>query len=236
MRPVLAPSLLLLLATACAPGLRLPGPTRVVGRDPQAPLIAVARPVPAPTEREEAGGEPRRRPPRDDFGRRVADAARHYLNHRLDDGFRNDCSGFVSASITRAGRPTVGSTQSLWEALDAEGRTHRRKRPEVGDLAFFDDTYDRNRDGRVNDPLTHVAVVLEVGDDGTILLAHGGTSAGHAELRMNLDAPERDRGEDGRVLNDILRRVRSTDPRGTRHLAGELWRGFATLPDAPDEG
>ena len=39
---------------------------------------------------------------------------------------------------------------------------HHRKVPRPGDLAFFDDTYDANHDGRTNDPLTHVAVVLSV--------------------------------------------------------------------------
>lgn len=222
----LLPPLLLLLA-GCSSHLKVPGPLRGLGR---APVVASARieertpqappatPSPAPTPR-----------PRDDQGRKIADAARHYLNHRLD-GFRDDCSGFVCAASTRAGRPLTGNTASLWAVLDEEGQTHRRKRPDIGDLAFFDNTYDRNRDGRVNDELTHVAIVLDVDDDGTILLAHGGTSAGRSELRMNLLHPSDHRADDGTVRNDYLRRRRSNDRAGTPHLAGEMWRGFATLP------
>ncbi len=159
----------------------------------------------------------------------MADSARHYLNHRLD-GFRDDCSGFVCAAATRAGRPTTGNTASLWDSLSAEGHTHRSKRPHPGDIAFFDNTYDRNRNGRNDDELTHVGVVLEVGDDGTILLAHGGTGSGRTYLTMNLQSPDTRTNAEGEVINDHLRRRRSSDPRGTVYYASQMWRGFATLP------
>ena len=147
------------------------------------------------------------------------------------DGYRNDCSGFVLAAVNRTGRSLSGNTASLWADMREDGNTHSRKEPNIGDIAFFDNTCDRNRDGRNNHQLTHIGVVLDVDDAGTITIAHAGTSAGRAELVFNLHHPAEHKADDGSVLNDFLRRRRSSDRPGTPHLAGEMWRGFATIPD-----
>src|SRR5436305_623048 len=52
----------------------------------------------------------------------------------------------------------------------ARGYLYRNAWPAVGDIAFFHDTYDANRDGVRNDPITHAAVVADVQPDGTIVL------------------------------------------------------------------
>ena len=109
------------------------------------------------------------------------------------------------------------------------GKTHKKKRPDVGDLIFFDNTYDRNKNGRWDDMLTHIAVVVDVDADGTILFAHSGTSKGRSLASMNLLRPHDAHDEAGKRLNDALRRKRSDDPRKAGHLTGELWRGFATF-------
>lgn len=159
----------------------------------------------------------------------MVQAAEHYLRARPA---RDDCSGYVCAVFTRAGLPLRGNSQSLWEDARAAGLTHKRKRPRVGDLAFFDNTYDRNRNGRWDDELTHVAIVLAVEDDGTILLAHGGTSKGRTTMVMNLQERDTHRREDGKELNSYLRARKKGDPRSWKYLSGQLWRGFATL--SPD--
>jgi hypothetical protein len=185
-------------------------------------LSAPVEEDPAP-EADEAA--PRRRG--DDLGVEIARAAEHYLRH-APRGYRDDCSGFASAALQRAGLSLEGSTAQLWDLAKDARATHRRKEPEPGDLAFFDDTWDRNGDGRRNDPLTHVAVVIDVKRDGTIFLAHAGTSAGRATLRMNLRHPSvHDDG--GEILNDWLRRRSADEPESAKYLAGELWRGFATF-------
>jgi hypothetical protein len=134
----------------------------------------------------------------------------------------------VCAAFDRAGIDLSGSTRSMWEQARASGSIHKRKRPRVGDLAFFDHTYDRNRNGRLDDDLSHIAVVIEVQVDGTVLLAHSGTSRGRATLTMNLLRPDDHSDESGKVLNDWLRRKSSKDPPGTKYLAGGMWRGFAS--------
>jgi len=161
-----------------------------------------------------------------DVGERIARSASYTLKH-YPRGFRKDCSGFVEASLSRVGIPLRGSTRMLWVAVRDRGWTHHRRVPRPGDLAFFDDTYDRNGNGIRDDELSHIAIVLGVRPDGTIVLAHAGTSAGRTRFYMNLHRP-RDRVDaDGARINDALRAGSGGSTRGT--LAAELLRGFATI-------
>lgn len=210
----------LLLLGACAPKIpRMPGPLGSMGQDRDKLLIVVREPE-------------RRRPARhraDPASSELADAARHYLDVAPPRGFRDDCSGYVEAVFARAGLALQGSTAMFYDLAKETGALHRRELPTPGDLAFFDDTYDRNHNGELDDPLSHVAVVIEVRDNGTILMGHGGTSRGRTTLRMNLAHPDLREDADGEVLNDWLRVRRDSDPGGTHYLAGELWHGFASF-------
>ena len=135
------------------------------------------------------------------------------------------CSGLVQAVLARAGSHALGgSVRSMWADASARGWVHAGTTPLPGDVAFFDYTYDVNHNGRVDDPLSHVAVVLDVGPDGTITMVHWGSGA-IRELVMNLDEP-RVHTRDGRELNSYL----SAGGYGAdgRRLSGQLFRGFAT--------
>jgi hypothetical protein len=138
--------------------------------------------------------------------------------------------------IQRAGDVTLrGGTRWLWARAESAHATHQRALPHVGDLAFFDQTYDSNGNGRFDDELTHVAIVIDVDEHGTITLAHGGTGVGRTTLVMNLKDPHAELDASGARINENLRRPRRGDPASARYLASELWRGFATLrPDALD--
>ncbi len=242
LRAVLA-LLLPVLVTGCASKVpRMPGPLGPVADAPPPPVhvrdltpsemlrpsdtredppatSGVSEPTPENPPSRRASG----------FGVAAADAASHYLRHRPPGRFRDDCSGFVMAVFDRAGNPLVGNSRSFWADAKASGAVHHRKRPRPGDVAFFDNTYDRNGNGKRDDALTHVAVVMEVHDDGTILLAHGGTSRGRAELTMNLKHPHDRLGPDGKVFNDWLRARRRGEPENGAYLSGELFKGFATF-------
>jgi hypothetical protein len=126
-----------------------------------------------------------------------------------------------------------GVVATLWDLAVEHDALHWETVPRVGDLAFFDDTWDRDHDGRVDDPLTHVALVLDVADDGVVTFAHAGTSAGRTTGQLDLTRSSV-ASVDGRRLNTALRRVRRGDPRGTRYLAGELWVGWATVDPRRD--
>jgi len=213
---------MLLVTWGCAPRIvRYPGPLAAVGRD------ATALEEPAPEE-----------PPRQLARRHAAEgaemarAAAYFVDrHPLRHGgvtYRYDCSGLVEAASARAGQPLHGNTAGLWLQAEAAGLDHERKRPSAGDLVFFDDTHDRNGNGKLDDDLTHVAIVERVDDDGTMTLVHKG-SQGVVRISMNLERPHDKTDASGKVLNSPLRVKSSRDPRGTVYLAGELWRGSASF-------
>lgn len=216
-------SLLLILAlSGCAPkGMRLPGPLDTLGQAPESG---------APSEVAQGGREQRRAErSASRAGLEVARAAVGFLGaDRLSvDGERYawDCSGLVAAAYARAGIALRGSSADLYALSRELGVLHHRKRPLPGDVAFFDDTYDRNGNGRRDDELSHVAIVEAVDADGTITLVHKGNK-GVVRTRMNLGQPDVARTPEGALLNDVLRA--GTRGRGAS-LTGELWRAFGSL-------
>lgn len=216
-----------LLLIGCAPRVpHVPGPLAAVGRHVRPPAAP-----PLPTSPVELPEPPERHTRPNAFQDAVVAAAERYLEVR-PEGFRDDCSGYVSAVFDRVGVRLTGGARDMYALAEDQHLLHHHKEPLPGDIAFFDDTYDADHDGRTNDPLTHVAVVLSVDDDGTIHLAHGGTGRGRTTLTMNLYHPDQ-RSDEDHVLNDWLRRQKAGDPSNTRYFAGELWRAFATVdPDA----
>ncbi|WNG50596.1 NlpC/P60 family protein [Archangium minus] len=151
---------------------------------------------------------------------------------RVERGVPDDCSGLVRVAYLKAGIDLVNhgflagenAVSAIYRRAQSRGAFHNR-RPRPGDLVFFRETYDRNRDGLRNDGMTHIGVVESVGLDGTVTFIHRG-SKGIARSRMNLLFPRTHRvGQDGVVLNDFLRAA----SRGQRAwLSGELFAGFAS--------
>ena len=223
-------SLVALLAAAalsgCATGgMRFPGPLGSLGREP-VPREVVHRADDA-VNPDAVDHSPTRRSGR--AGAAVASSAAAFIGRsRLivdGDSYRFDCSGMVCAAYARAGIPLSGSSEDLYELARARGVLHKHKRPAPGDVAFFDDTYDRNGNGRRDDPLSHVAVVESIDAAGTVTLVHKGGS-GVVRIRMNLAHPDDHRSEDGEVLNDYLRSGRED---GGPRTTGGLFRAFGSF-------
>ena len=217
----LAPLALALAACAHAPAApersaagAAPGP-----RGGARPLDSA--PLPSPPGGEIAGpGSPSRAPaarPPSARQRLVAAARRH-----LGRVFAGDCSDFVERVHAEAGLrfaplPARSASEGLWRA------SRPVERPRPGDLAFFHDTFDRDRDGRRGDRFTHVALVEAV-DGPRVMLIHRG-SRGIQRLPMNLARPH-DPAENG-----WLRKRRAGEPSG-RFLSGELFTAWATAVPA----
>ncbi len=148
--------------------------------------------------------------------------------------FPRDCAGFTLAALTGAGLDLAsllpaggregGGVGLLHGMASQRGMLHRGRVPQIGDLVFFDNTWDRNRNGRADDPLTHVGIVERVDADGTITFLHR-VARGELRYRMNLFRPDERRDpKTGKVLNHYLR-VGGGDQR----LTGQLFRAFATV-------
>jgi hypothetical protein len=143
--------------------------------------------------------------------------------------YRFDCSGVTAGIYAKAGVLIVDegalSSKALFALVDAEGALHH-DRPLPGDLVFFDNTWDENKNGRVDDdPLSHVGVVETVLPDGTVVFVH---RIGKVVVRwhMNLQRPHDRVDEKGAVLNHWLRAARGRRPSAT---TGELFVAFGTL-------
>lgn len=145
------------------------------------------------------------------------------------ESIRYDCSGFVLATYALADIPLSGNTRSMFET--ATQRSLLVSTPGLGDLVFFDNTYDRNSNKRLDDILTHIAIVVGVESDGTIEMVHLGGS-GITGLTMNLSHPTEHSSPTGKIWNSYLRvnRKGETSPR----LTGQLFKAFARFAQETD--
>ena len=75
----------------------------------------------------------------------------------------DDCTGLLKAvyaqegiDLLQLGQPGDNGVSAIWRYAESRGRTYRGGHPVPGDLVFFTETYDKNRDGARNDGLTVV--------------------------------------------------------------------------------
>ena len=149
-----------------------------------------------------------------------------------DLAFRADCSGTARGIYAKAGFDLKSESHqemndvARLHALVKEQGSLRNHAPRIGDLIFFDNTYDKNHDGKLNDKLSHIGVVEKIEPDGTILFVHR-IHTGIVRFRMNLQSPKALRNKKGERQNHRLVRARDGAPAKT---AAELFSGFGTLP------
>ncbi|HTL62693.1 MAG TPA: hypothetical protein VL261_13695 [Nitrospira sp.] len=147
-----------------------------------------------------------------------------------------DCAGVTRAIFLAHGidlydsgspDPNANGVRLIHHHISRNGRFHEGPVVRPGDLVFFDNTWDHNRDGLVNDPLTHVGIVERQEGDGTVVFIS--RVAGAIErYRMNLALPHVHRTAEGRILNDYIRRKDLDDPPRTTYLTGELFAAFGS--------
>jgi hypothetical protein len=188
-------------------------------------------------------GAPARPSRGDDLPGRLAGRAASLVGERgafRVDGrlFNADCSGYVEAVYHAEGVPL----RSLMErvaprersavvaahiALERYGRTFGAGvRPLPGDLVFFHHTYDRNRNGRLDERLSHVGIVERVNGDTVVFLHRGGNGVTRAV--MTLSRRDEVRSGDGRELNSPLR-LKRVDWAGAPVLSGQLFASYGRI-------
>jgi hypothetical protein len=186
-------------------------------------------------------GAARRVPPgsaaRSEIARKAASRASLWVGlpslARVSRGVNDDCSGLTHLAYWKPGLSLM--PERTLEGENGVAAIHRkalalgalRQQPRPGDLVFFRETYDRNRDGRRNDGLTHIGVVERVSEDGLVTFVHR-ADGGVKRSKLHLYQRQVRRDGQGRVLNDWLRRA---DGQGRGKLAGELLVGFATVDE-----
>lgn len=233
----------LLVMTGCAATGRPMGGSVIARSYRYSPLTPAAKPkAPLSVAASSPASRKQVRPPPPAARREdVLAAARELVGSRkvkvAGRTWPDDCTGFVEGVYARAGISFRGAgvagdngVTALYRYARDHGRVFTRGKPKPGDLVFFRETYDQNRDGRRNDGLTHVGLVDEVASDGTVVVIHR-VKRGVVRYRMNLAKPSLRRDpRTGEVLNDMLR-----VPGATKMpvLTGQLFASYGSvLPES----
>jgi hypothetical protein len=154
--------------------------------------------------------------------------------------FTSDCIGFVryvyflaGIDITRVYENGRGGVSSLYYGLYRRNWVYRNLSVQIGDLIFFDNTYDANRDRKWNDELTHIGIVSGFGKHNTIFFIHYASGV-VKEDRMNLSYPNTYafRQKDGKlyVINSHLRVNRNEGYAKKDYLTSAFFRCFGRIP------
>src|SRR3989339_1294085 len=154
-----------------------------------------------------------------------------------DRKYSYDCSGFDSAVYDKAlgiklfkiNRSSKGKNgvELIFTYFQENGKLYKSGIPSEGDIVFFDKTYDLNKDGRLNDRLTHAGIVEKVDNSKTITFIHL-TSKGIERSYMNLKHPHTDVNPRNKSIYNSFIRKNIRKIKG-KELTAELFRAFGSI-------
>jgi cell wall-associated NlpC family hydrolase len=112
--------------------------------------------------------------------------------------FNMDCSGVVMAVYYKSGIDLLsplnqysgGGVQRLYGLMDDNQLLYKQPHLAPGDILFWDNTYDSNDDGKINDPLTHIGMVVSTDSQGNVQYIHHNYRKGIVLAKMNLLDPD----------------------------------------------
>jgi peptidoglycan DL-endopeptidase CwlO len=123
-------------------------------------------------------------------------------------------------------RPGDNGVRAIFRYAKDHGHVFETGLPFPGDLVFFSETYDVNRDGLKNDGLSHIGIVETVEADGLVQVLHR-TARGVVRSRMNLSQRQTHKSkETNEIVNDYLR---SAAPGSKGRLMSQLFTSFASV-------
>ena len=154
--------------------------------------------------------------------------------------FAFDCTGTVLAAYYLAGydlrkdfaRFPGNGVSRLYKMAESKGLLSNSSSTLPGDVLFWDNTYDRNKDGKMNDELTHTGIVVRIGEDGTVYYLHHHVTRGIVIEAMNLDRPdvyEVTRNGKTELMNSPIRIREAGKARPEKWLSGQLYNAYGRL-------
>lgn len=155
--------------------------------------------------------------------------------------FATDCIGFVRYVYYKAGLDLTAANgdgsrgvDTLYHGLSERGFVFTNALPRPGDIIFFDNTYDANRNGRWDDPLSHIGIVESLGPHNTVNYIHLTTGSGVTRDQINMDYPYTHafRQSDGNllVINSHLRRDRGEGFERRCYISSFFFHAYAHIP------
>ncbi len=141
--------------------------------------------------------------------------------------FKMDCSGVVSAIYQKAGinltkdfnKYKGGGVQRIHETLRSKGLIYRPTVPVPGDIIFWDNTYDANHNGRADDVLSHIGMVVSSDKrSGEVTYVHHHEKKGIVFEKMNL------LHANDPAYNSGMRSQKAKKLPGGKYLASQLYK------------
>lgn len=168
-----------------------------------------------------------------DFQARLQDSARwaESTNELLVEGrsFSFDCSGVIYAVSYRSGLDIQslimnysGNGVKRIFLLMEENQAIHPNNPQVGDLIFWDNSYDKNGNGLRDDPLTHIGMVVQVDDDGLVHFIHYHYRLGVVKAFLDLNDP-------GNLERNSPMRAKGDSNHENGWSAAHLFRAYGRL-------
>ena len=154
--------------------------------------------------------------------------------------FNNDCVGFVKYVYFKCGvdldkvslQNGNNGVALLYGGLLNNNSLYSNKNIQLGDIIFFDNTYDINNNGLWDDPLTHIGILTRIGRHNTISYTHY-ASGEVKEYAVNLDYPDTHafKQRDGGlyIINSHLRRERGEGYERKEYVSSSFYRSFAHI-------
>ena len=185
-----------------------------------------------------------------DIGRKAAQKAMEFYENKVKTvnvngsvlNIETDCSFFVRAAYWEGS----GHTKDLFresiaakavELKKATGVTllssyfeknyrYQTKKPRVGDIIIFDNTYDKNRNEKRDDPYTHTGIVTNIRADQTIEFIHGNIGKTIKKGYINFQY-QNNAMIDNQPVNSYIRAHYTWEKDKNLSLASHLVRAFA---------
>lgn len=153
--------------------------------------------------------------------------------------FTHDCIGFVQYVYYKAGLDLkkaygngINGVEALYNGLSQYQFVYESKVALPGDLIFFDNTYDKNKNQAWDDPLSHIGIVEKIEKHGTISYIHF-SNEGVTRYKINLYYPNTYafRQKNGKllVINSYLRKNNSEGYPKNHYISSFFFRSFAHI-------
>lgn len=179
---------------------------------------------------------------------KVREAAQKMIGFKGRNIFRNgkkypnDCSGMVRSIYDAVGidvfekaysaPPGSNGVAIIYHAYKNRSWNDVNRKPRTGDLILFNNTYDKNRNRKWDDRLTHVAIVTGIEENGTIVMIHH-VNSGIRRYRMSFEKRNVSI-QNGVRYNNALRVRPRKDPNRAKYLTSNLfYRYIDIIGDSP---
>ena len=154
--------------------------------------------------------------------------------------FLQDCIGFIHYIFYASGIDLLDAcslgdrgVDTLYNGLNELGYAYEQGLPEPGDLIFFDNTYDANRNHSWDDKLTHIGIVESVGEYETVTFLHFVShKVTRSTINMRYPNTHAFRMSDGRlmIINSYIRENRGEGFKRRAYIASSFFHGYARIP------